>query len=149
VNPGSADSNPRNIVGLNSVALFTANDGTHGRELWTTDGTTSGTAMVADINPGSASSAPVGSLGPGNNSAINFNGTVYFEATDGTHGQELWQSDGTAAGTIMVADINPSSASSNPSGMTAYNGRMYFMASDGVDSGNFFVLTPTTAPTQS
>jgi len=29
-------------------------------------------------------------------------------ADDGDFGQELWKSDGTAAGTVMVADINPS-----------------------------------------
>src|SRR5687767_9483847 len=38
---------------------------------------------------------------------INVNGTIYFEANDGVHGIELWKSDGTSVGTVMVKDINP------------------------------------------
>ena len=37
----------------------------------------------------------------------NVNGTLFFAADDGTNGKELWKSDGTAAGTVMVKDINP------------------------------------------
>jgi ELWxxDGT repeat protein len=32
---------------------------------------------------------------------------LFCSASDGVHGYELWQSDGTAAGTTMVRDINP------------------------------------------
>ena len=33
---------------------------------------------------------------------------VYFPADDGETGAELWMSDGTAEGTRLVADVNPS-----------------------------------------
>jgi ELWxxDGT repeat protein len=39
---------------LRSVSFFLANDGVHGMELWKTDGTPGGTAMVKDINPGAS-----------------------------------------------------------------------------------------------
>ena len=47
---------------------------------------------------------------PGN--LTNVNGTLFFAANDGTHGYELWKSDGTAAGTVLVKDINPGSGDS-------------------------------------
>ena len=39
-----------------SEIFFEANDGTNGRELWKTDGTTA--SLVMDINPGSGHSFP-------------------------------------------------------------------------------------------
>src|SRR5262249_39719521 len=49
-----------------------------------------------------------------------------------THGRELWRSDGTAAGTVLVKDINPGSGSSNPEGLTLSGGHLFFTADDGV-----------------
>jgi ELWxxDGT repeat protein len=60
------------------------------------------------------------------------NGTLYFSANDGADGTELWKSDGTAAGTVMVKNIN-SSGSSDPQFLTEVNGNLYFSANDGAN----------------
>jgi ELWxxDGT repeat protein len=97
--------------------------------------------MVADINPGSNGSVPMG--------LTNFNGTLYFTADDGVHGDELWRSDGTAAGTFMVKDINPGSAGSNGGtlNLTVVGGTLYLTASDGVDGVQLWKTDGTAAGT--
>jgi ELWxxDGT repeat protein len=75
----------------------------------------------------------------------NVNGTVFFRADDGVHGTELWQSNGAAAGTILVADINPGSATSFPGYLTNVNGMLFFEANDGVHGVEPWVLGPVPA----
>jgi ELWxxDGT repeat protein len=53
--------------------------------------------------------------------------TVFQEET----GEELWVSDGTAAGTRMVRDIAPGARGSNPSGLREIDGLAVFAADDG------------------
>jgi ELWxxDGT repeat protein len=43
-----------------------------------------------------------------------FNDQLYFYANDGAHGDELWRSDGTSEGTIMLKDIEAGNGSSGP-----------------------------------
>ena len=78
--------------------------------------------LIKDINSGSSSSSPAYLTAVGN--------TLYFQATDGTNGAELWKSDGTASGTVMVKDIN-SVSSSSPADLTAVGNTLYFQATDG------------------
>ena len=106
IKPGNAlGSNPYNLVAMGNYVYFFADDGDHGYELWRTDGTEAGTTLVKDIFPGS-----VGCI---QNIAQNTNmlaGTnkVYFSAiSDITKGFELFVSDGSDSGTLMVKDLNP------------------------------------------
>src|SRR5262249_6160142 len=57
-------------------------------------------------------------------------GTLFFAANDGTNSLELWKSDGTAAGTVLVKDINPGGGNNGslPNHLTAVNGTLYFTA---------------------
>ena len=74
-----------------------------------------------DINPGPGRSGP--------DDAVVFSGALYFEATDGTNGNELWKYDGVNAPS-MVADINSGAGGSYPSDLTVFNGALYFRATD-------------------
>ncbi|MDH5631497.1 MAG: Ig-like domain-containing protein [Gammaproteobacteria bacterium] len=77
------------------------------------------------------------------------NGVTYFVANDGLggHGDELWKSDGTEAGTVMVKDIRPGIWSSSPIGFTNLNGILYFTANNGVDSYGLWKSDGTEAGT--
>ena len=58
----------------------------NGLELWKSDGTTTGTSLVKDIYVGSGSGAP--------DSLTNVNGTLFFSASNGVNGVELWKTSG-------------------------------------------------------
>jgi len=55
-----ASSNKDSFAVLNGIFYFRADDGMHGAELYSSDGTAEGTKLVKDINPGTASSNPFG-----------------------------------------------------------------------------------------
>jgi len=136
VRPGSGSGlgASSNITPLGNKVIFRATDGVNGQEPWVSDGTPGGTFMLKDIGPTGA--AP---FGDGLQSVGNFfaaNGKVYFQANDGTnvHGNELWRTDGTTAGTVLVADINVGSGTggwSNPANFCQIGNTLYFAANDG------------------
>jgi ELWxxDGT repeat protein len=53
-------------------------------------------------------------------------GYVYFTAEDGIHGRELWRTDGTHEGTILVQDFNPGPAGSRFASLAAWGADVYF-----------------------
>ena len=83
--------------------FFVADDGVHGVELWKTHGSRSGTLLVKDI---SRCSNQFGALSRSGTSLGRAKGTLFFAANDSTNGLELWKSDGTRSGTVMVKDIH-------------------------------------------
>ena len=99
------------IVTIGDLAFFAANDAKHGTELWVSDGTSQGTRMLADIEPGR------GGVGPGWIKRLG--DIVLFSADDRKHGRELWRSDGTPGGTELVRDIGASMAGVTVFGATA------------------------------
>jgi ELWxxDGT repeat protein len=65
---------------------------------------------------------------------------LLFSGVDPDHGAELWQTDGTPAGTRRVADLNPGAASSAPSEFFATGDRVFFSADDGVHGRELWTL---------
>jgi ELWxxDGT repeat protein len=142
----SGSSSPQDLVAVGPTLFFSADDGTNGRELWKSDGSEAGTVLVRDIDPG-GDGAKLAEL-------TNVNGTLFFAASDGQDGVvgpdggtglELWKSDGTTAGTVLVKDIAPFS-SSLPRELTNVNGTLFFKAnntelwkSDGTAAGTTLV----------
>jgi ELWxxDGT repeat protein len=59
----------------------------------------------------------------GSPSYATLGGTFFFAASRGSEGTELWRSDGTEAGTLLVKDLEPGPGSSYPSGFVAVSSR--------------------------
>ena len=78
--------------------------------------------LLLDIQVGSEGSSP--------RHFTEVNGTLFFTADDGINGTELWKTDGTVNGTVMVKDIYVGPDNSSPSLLTNINGTLYFKAAD-------------------
>lgn len=145
-------------VAAGGKLYFAAGSAGYGTELWVSDGTAAGTKLVKDVNP--TQSDPLfggGFTYPRSSHPQQFTlvgSTVFFAADDGEHGQELWATDGTEAGTKMVKDLSPGVGSpwyeltgqpsgSQISGLTAVNGKLYFGADDGVSGRQLYVSNGT------
>ncbi len=116
VNPGPSGSYPQDLTVFANMLYFDACDSTNGCELWSSNGTASGTALVKDLCPGTCNSIP-DQLTPVYGVTLGST-ALYFAAYDSTNGRELWKSDGTASGTVLVKDICPSTCGSAPHELT-------------------------------
>jgi ELWxxDGT repeat protein len=108
-------------------------------DLWKSDGTTAGTALIKEIpelefielldniQEDGIASSPV-------TFGVGLDGVAYFAADDGdAGGKELWKSNGTAEGTMVVKDIYTGIASSSPEKFTSTDTNVFFTADDGVN----------------
>ena len=148
INTYPLSSSPKGFTELNGKVYFSA-ETINGRELWETDGTSEGTQIVKDINPGGDSYSYYGTLiteyssDPEN--LTKFNNKIYFSARVGVRenrpfdaedrpgdtGIELWVTDGTTEGTELVTDLNPGAEDSNPSDLSVVGDELLFTANNG------------------
>jgi ELWxxDGT repeat protein len=128
---GLESSSPSSFTEIASGdVLFSATLPGVGTELCKSDGTTAGTGLLVDLDP-----SPPGSAGSGPGSFVEVSGgSVLFQADEGFNGRELWKTDGTTAGTVLVKDITPGSASTTFGPMAAFrNGVVFTMAFPATD----------------
>ncbi len=111
----AGENRVRQCLAVGDELFVVGGDSTTGTELWISEGVSETTRIVADLTPGSGSS-DIGAI-------AQLSGKLYFFKS----ASELWQSDGTAAGTYMTTAI--------PSPLTTLmygNGsRLFFFANDG------------------
>jgi len=90
-------------------------------EIWVADGITGETRTVLDSSR---------AVTINRSTLIESGNLLFFTAADDQFGEELWQSDGTVAGTKMAIDINPGPDSSSPFQLTSLNGQVYFVTNE-------------------
>jgi len=109
-----------------------------GTELW--KASAGSTRLVRDIHPQSGSSLPgfLTSVG---------DGSFIFAATN-QHGRELWKTDLTEAGTVLVKDIvtGPETIGSSPNDIVAFNGNVFFTANDGIHGNELWTMDESGSP---
>jgi len=153
------------LMVFNKKIYFAGTDLVNGTELWSTDGNSA--SMVKDIFPGSNSGEPNSST-PLLFNSVFINGKFLFTAIS-DKGTELWSSDGTAANTQMIKDINPGADGSDPelfpvinysrilegAGIfdfydrgTLLNGSIFFAADDGTNGKQLWKTDGTLAGTK-
>ena len=129
-------------VSVGSRLLMYRSGGSQGPSLLSSDGSVAGTTLLepAAGEPTRSSHCAEGQ--------VKRAGFAYFFADDGLHGCELWKSDGTDAGTVLVKDIRPGSPSSIEIGkIVATSGFVFFVANDGVHGSELWKSDGTEAGT--
>ena len=124
INPGVLSASPANFTTYNGKLYFSANstiNGTNiGNELWESDGTDTGTKLVADINPGTPSSSPA--------NLFTFNDKIYFSGgafVNGASTYGLLQSYDPTNGVQII-----SSNARNATNFGKVGNTLYFKASN-------------------
>ena len=111
------------VVG-NTLYFVTDSNNDYKQELWKID--SNGVGRVKnDLN-----AAPNLGFCPINLTAVG--NTLYFTTYDSATGLELWKSDGTNTGTVLVKDIWSGADPNNsiPYSLVNFNGTLYFVASE-------------------
>ncbi len=122
-------------VSCNGYYIFPGND-SYGKELWRSNGTSTGTLRVTDINPSAASSSPEFMTVLGDK--------VYFAANGGSGNMLYSYTPATNACNAIAMN-----GSSDPRWLTEMNGKLYYSAVTASEGRELWVYDPTLPQTQS
>jgi gliding motility-associated-like protein len=127
------DASPTNLMSIGNKLIFAASSIEYGLELWVSDGTEAGTTLLKDINPGTSGLFRVGA----NTDIAILNNELYFKLQLSSGKDQLWKTDGTPSGTVLISDFV--GVSTTLSGFLTFNNEVYF----GVVQGSNFKLYKT------
>jgi ELWxxDGT repeat protein len=96
--------------------------------------------QLADLAPGSEGSFP--------HDFVRHGELTLFVATTAGLGQELWRTDGTAAGTFLLRDTYPGTPSSHPGYLGRRGDKAYFSACDGFHGCELWITDGTAGSLQ-
>lgn len=147
--PGSSSGEPHTLTPFANKLYFVATTGQTTNALFASDGTPAGTSLIKSwpLTRTILFPLPAEILGV-------HRGALFVSAHHGD-GRELWKSDGTANGTVLLKDLRPSGGS-DPVGLAAVGNRFCFSAMsgafwrelwvcDGTATGTVPILTADTA----
>ncbi|MGL4465428.1 MAG: hypothetical protein ACRC1K_25030 [Planctomycetia bacterium] len=140
VRPGSYAAEPNELTNVNGTLYFSVANGLGSLGLWKSDGAASNTVFVAELappNPGLGGRFP--------RYLTNVGGVLYFAGAQSGNDVELWRSDGTAAGTGQIADIQRGRAKGLPRFLAEFDGSLYFNADDGRLGAELWAFHPDVA----
>lgn len=117
--------------------------------MWRTDGTENNTKLFKKVRPDPYYNFNYTDLindinaGTVDANAV-LNGILYFAAFDSTHGSELWKTDGTTNGTVLVKDINNGIGDAQLGSFVVISNVLYFFANDGIHGRELWKTDGTT-----
>lgn len=130
------DLGPSKITSLSDGIYFAGRVGLNEYGLWKSDGTDSGTLLINRINE--TGDALGGGVIFSATYFIELAGNVFFVADNGTQGRELWKTDGTNEGTILLKDIYSGAEQSSINNLMKFKDNIYFMANDRINGAELW-----------
>lgn len=137
--PGAAGAILYSPFIMNNKLFFVAETPAEGKELWVTDGTTTGTQLVKDILSGATGSNP--------SNFVQYRYHAYFSADNATGDRQVFWTDGTSTGTNAIM---PSGGLTDPlttggfTNLAEYNGSLYYAAYYDAKCAELWSLKDTT-----
>ena len=139
--PGyTGSAGPRQLTVWNDHLIFSINDegDESGHQLWITDGTAQGSRLLRDF----------GDLQHGPSETIVVGNQLVFSTADTEGKVQLWKSDGTVAGTVAFAEVQPRRDSGFPLELTPFDDRFAFFAAGEGGDGDLWISDVTTDGTR-
>ena len=120
IRTGKEGSDPGRAVALKDKIYFTASDSIQRTEFWVSDLSDTGTHIFIPNSTGSQHFKNLYADG----------GVIYFTTDSADTGLELWKTDGTPNGTLMLTEICPGNCVSEPANFFRNDTILFFSAFD-------------------